>query len=155
SASWRTRTPPCTRRSPAAGAASGPSTPRPASARADRPVEDAAEAAGHGARCLIATAGEGWVLGESGRAVRDKRTRSPSGLARSSGTRSRTAPATSSTTSRASCRCRLSWKGQRLGLFYRSANFDEAVFENPERFDIMRSPNPHLGFGGTGAHYCI
>jgi cholest-4-en-3-one 26-monooxygenase len=46
-------------------------------------------------------------------------------------------------------------KGQRLGIFYRSANFDEDVFENPEKFDIMRNPNPHLGFGGTGTHYCI
>jgi cholest-4-en-3-one 26-monooxygenase len=45
--------------------------------------------------------------------------------------------------------------GDRLGLFYRSANFDEDVFTSPERFDICRSPNPHLGFGGTGAHYCI
>lgn len=45
--------------------------------------------------------------------------------------------------------------GQRLGLFYRSANFDEDVFDEPERFDITRSPNPHLGFGGTGAHYCV
>ncbi len=45
--------------------------------------------------------------------------------------------------------------GQRLGLFYRSANFDEDVFDSPEKFDITRSPNPHLGFGGTGAHYCI
>ncbi len=46
-------------------------------------------------------------------------------------------------------------KGERLGLFYRSANFDEDVFEAPERFNIMRDPNPHVGFGGTGAHYCI
>ena len=46
-------------------------------------------------------------------------------------------------------------KGQRVGLFYRSANFDEDVFSNPEKFDIMRDPNPHLGFGGTGTHYCI
>ncbi|HCT81657.1 MAG TPA: steroid C27-monooxygenase [Micromonosporaceae bacterium] len=46
-------------------------------------------------------------------------------------------------------------KGDRLGLFYRSANFDEEVFDHPERFDIMRSPNPHLGFGGSGAHFCI
>ncbi|WP_117211278.1 cytochrome P450 [Allorhizocola rhizosphaerae] len=45
--------------------------------------------------------------------------------------------------------------GQRLGLFYRSANFDEDVFHEPEKFDIMRSPNPHLGFGGSGAHYCL
>jgi cholest-4-en-3-one 26-monooxygenase len=46
-------------------------------------------------------------------------------------------------------------KGDRLGLLYRSANFDEEVFDAPEKFDITRSPNPHLGFGGTGAHYCI
>jgi cholest-4-en-3-one 26-monooxygenase len=46
-------------------------------------------------------------------------------------------------------------KGQRVVLFYRSANFDEEVFDEPHSFDVMRSPNPHLGFGGTGAHYCI
>jgi cholest-4-en-3-one 26-monooxygenase len=45
--------------------------------------------------------------------------------------------------------------GQRVGLFYRSANFDEEVFGHPERFDVLRSPNPHLGFGGGGAHYCL
>jgi cholest-4-en-3-one 26-monooxygenase len=45
--------------------------------------------------------------------------------------------------------------GQRVGLFYRSANFDEEVFDHPERFDIRRDPNPHLGFGGTGTHYCL
>ena len=45
--------------------------------------------------------------------------------------------------------------GQRVGLFYRSANFDEEVFDHPERFDVLRSPNPHLGFGGSGAHYCL
>ena len=46
-------------------------------------------------------------------------------------------------------------KGQRVLMFYRSANFDEEVFEDPYSFNIMRSPNPHVGFGGTGAHYCI
>jgi cholest-4-en-3-one 26-monooxygenase len=45
--------------------------------------------------------------------------------------------------------------GQRVGLFYRSANFDEEVFSDPEQFDVMRNPNPHVGFGGTGAHYCL
>ncbi|MGW4634481.1 cytochrome P450 [Nocardia sp. NPDC004415] len=45
--------------------------------------------------------------------------------------------------------------GQRLGLFYSSANFDEAAFDDPFRFDILRDPNPHLGFGGTGAHFCV
>ncbi|HEY7053138.1 MAG TPA: cytochrome P450 [Mycobacterium sp.] len=46
-------------------------------------------------------------------------------------------------------------KGQRVGLFYSSANYDESVFDKPFEFDIRRSPNPHLGFGGNGAHYCI
>jgi cholest-4-en-3-one 26-monooxygenase len=46
-------------------------------------------------------------------------------------------------------------KDQRLVLFYRSANFDEEVFDDPYTFNILRDPNPHLGFGGTGAHYCI
>jgi cholest-4-en-3-one 26-monooxygenase len=46
-------------------------------------------------------------------------------------------------------------KGQRVGMFYRSANFDEEVFERPEEFNVLRSPNPHVGFGGTGAHYCL
>lgn len=46
-------------------------------------------------------------------------------------------------------------KGQRVGLFYSSANYDEDVFENPFEFDILRNPNPHLAFGGNGAHFCI
>jgi cholest-4-en-3-one 26-monooxygenase len=46
-------------------------------------------------------------------------------------------------------------QGQRVGLFYRSANFDETVFDHPEKFDIARSPNPHLSFGGMGVHYCL
>ncbi|WP_169797545.1 cytochrome P450 [Skermania piniformis] len=45
--------------------------------------------------------------------------------------------------------------GQRVGLFYGSANFDEEAFEHPFDFDVQRDPNPHLGFGGTGAHYCV
>jgi cholest-4-en-3-one 26-monooxygenase len=46
-------------------------------------------------------------------------------------------------------------KGQRAVMSYRSANFDEEVFEDPHSFNILRDPNPHVGFGGTGAHYCI
>jgi len=46
-------------------------------------------------------------------------------------------------------------EGQRAGLFYSSANYDESVFESPFQFDISRDPNPHLSFGGNGAHYCI
>jgi cholest-4-en-3-one 26-monooxygenase len=46
-------------------------------------------------------------------------------------------------------------KGQRAGLFYSSANFDEDVFDRPFEFNILRDPNPHLAFGGQGTHYCI
>ena len=45
--------------------------------------------------------------------------------------------------------------GQRVGLFYASGNHDEEVFEDPYTFNIKRDPNPHLAFGGHGAHYCI
>ncbi|WP_433572282.1 cytochrome P450 [Streptomyces sp. CA-251247] len=45
--------------------------------------------------------------------------------------------------------------GEKVVLFYASANRDEAVFENPDVFDITRDPNPHLGYGGGGPHYCL
>jgi cholest-4-en-3-one 26-monooxygenase len=45
--------------------------------------------------------------------------------------------------------------GQRVGLFYASANHDEDVFSDAHSFNILRDPNPHLAFGGHGAHYCI
>ena len=40
-------------------------------------------------------------------------------------------------------------------LFYMSANYDESVFSEPNHFDVSRSPNPHLSFGGGGAHMCL
>ncbi|HET6165985.1 MAG TPA: cytochrome P450 [Marmoricola sp.] len=46
-------------------------------------------------------------------------------------------------------------KGDRVGLYYASGNHDEDVFTDPGTFDILRDPNPHLAFGGHGAHYCI
>ncbi|WP_020495445.1 cytochrome P450 [Sciscionella marina] len=46
-------------------------------------------------------------------------------------------------------------KGDRIAMFYGSANFDEEVFTDPHKFDIKRDPNPHLGFGGSGVHYCL
>jgi cytochrome P450 family 142 subfamily A polypeptide 1 len=45
-------------------------------------------------------------------------------------------------------------EGQELLLLYASANRDEAVFDEPEMFDITRSPNPHMAFG-FGAHFCL
>ncbi|MER5766747.1 cytochrome P450 [Streptomyces sp. NPDC001985] len=46
-------------------------------------------------------------------------------------------------------------KGDRVGLFYSSANNDPEVFDRPGEFDITRDPNPHLGFGGGGPHFCL
>jgi methyl-branched lipid omega-hydroxylase len=46
-------------------------------------------------------------------------------------------------------------EGDKVLLFYYSANRDREVFADPERFDITRSPNPHLGFGGAGPHFCL
>ena len=46
-------------------------------------------------------------------------------------------------------------KGDRVGMFYGSANYDEDAFTDPFTFDILRDPNPHVGFGGHGTHYCI
>lgn len=45
-------------------------------------------------------------------------------------------------------------EGDRVVLYYTSANRDEAVFADPDRFDIARSPNPHLAFG-FGEHFCV
>jgi cytochrome P450 len=45
--------------------------------------------------------------------------------------------------------------GDDVVLFYTSANRDEAVFTGPDTFDITRRPNPHVGFGGGGPHFCL
>jgi cytochrome P450 len=44
---------------------------------------------------------------------------------------------------------------EKVVLFYHSGNRDELAFEDPWRFDVTRSPNHHLGFGGGGPHYCL
>jgi cytochrome P450 len=46
-------------------------------------------------------------------------------------------------------------QGDKAVLFYWAGNRDESVFAEPERFDITRSPNPHVGFGGAGPHFCL
>jgi cytochrome P450 len=45
--------------------------------------------------------------------------------------------------------------GDKVGLFYCSGNRDETVFDDPGVFNLQRSPNPHLGFGGGGPHFCL
>ena len=45
--------------------------------------------------------------------------------------------------------------GERIVLFYHSANRDERAFADPWRFDLARDPNHHVGFGGGGPHYCL
>jgi cytochrome P450 len=45
--------------------------------------------------------------------------------------------------------------GEKVVLFYHSANRDERAFSDPWRFDVTRNPNRHLGFGGGGPHYCM
>ncbi len=46
-------------------------------------------------------------------------------------------------------------EGDRVTLWYPSGNRDEDVFDDPFRFDIRRTPNPYVAFGGGGPHYCL
>ncbi|WP_024440435.1 cytochrome P450 [Mycobacterium sp. UM_WGJ] len=45
--------------------------------------------------------------------------------------------------------------GEKVAMYYCSANRDESAFDRPHEFDVTRATNPHLGFGGGGAHYCL
>jgi cholest-4-en-3-one 26-monooxygenase len=45
--------------------------------------------------------------------------------------------------------------GEKISLWYISANRDEEVFDDPFAFDIGRDPNPHIAFGGGGPHHCL
>ena len=45
--------------------------------------------------------------------------------------------------------------GDKVSLWYNSGNRDEAKFANPWFFDVTREPNPHVGYGGGGAHFCL
>ena len=46
-------------------------------------------------------------------------------------------------------------EGQKVSMFYLAANRDEDVFTDPYKFDVRREPNPHIGFGGPGPHFCL
>jgi cytochrome P450 len=46
-------------------------------------------------------------------------------------------------------------EGDKVIMFYNSANRDEDVFDDPYTFDVRRSPNPHIGFGAAGPHFCL
>ena len=45
--------------------------------------------------------------------------------------------------------------GEKVVMFYSSANRDDTVFADPQRLDLGRDPNPHVGFGGGGRHFCL
>lgn len=45
--------------------------------------------------------------------------------------------------------------GEKVLLYYHSANRDEDAFRDPYAFDVRRSPNPHVGFGAAGPHFCL
>lgn len=45
--------------------------------------------------------------------------------------------------------------GEKVVMFYPSANWDTDAFTDPDRFDVSRNPNPHVGFGGGGVHFCL
>jgi cytochrome P450 len=46
-------------------------------------------------------------------------------------------------------------EGDKVVMLYGAANRDPRVFVDPERFDVTRNPNPHLGYGGPGPHFCL
>ena len=89
-----------------------------------------------------------WELWKRDRPGDDGRRDHPLGHA---GDASSSAPP--STTSRSAAHRSRRASGRRCSTPAR--NFDEDVFEDPFTFNILRDPNPHLGFGGHGAHYCI
>ena len=45
--------------------------------------------------------------------------------------------------------------GDKVVMFYNSANRDERAFDDPYRFDVLRTPNEHVGFGAGGPHFCL
>jgi cytochrome P450 len=45
--------------------------------------------------------------------------------------------------------------GEKVVMFYNSANRDDRAFDDPYRFDVLRTPNEHVGFGAGGPHFCL
>jgi cytochrome P450 len=45
--------------------------------------------------------------------------------------------------------------GEKVVMFYSAGNWDTEVFDGPDKLDLGRHPNPHLGFGGGGRHFCL
>ncbi|WP_156752867.1 cytochrome P450, partial [Mycobacterium sp. 1245801.1] len=45
--------------------------------------------------------------------------------------------------------------GEKVVMFYPSGNWDTEAFDHPERLNLSRDPNPHVGFGGGGLHFCL
>src|ERR1700731_1344662 len=46
-------------------------------------------------------------------------------------------------------------EGDKVVFWHTSANRDHTVFENPDNFDVTRTPNNHIAFGGGGTHFCL
>ncbi|WP_419923610.1 cytochrome P450 [Candidatus Poriferisocius sp.] len=46
-------------------------------------------------------------------------------------------------------------EGDMVAMSYICANRDDSVFDNPDEFNVLRDPNPHIGFGGPGPHFCL
>ena len=46
-------------------------------------------------------------------------------------------------------------RGDRVAMFFPAANRDPRAFDEPDRFDVRRTPNPHVSFGGGGVHFCL
>jgi cytochrome P450 len=46
-------------------------------------------------------------------------------------------------------------EGDKIIMYYGSANRDETIFADPDTFNVLRDPNPHVGFGGPGPHFCL
>ena len=88
------------------------------------------------------------------RAARRSARSSPARSRRSCATRTRCTTSGARRPPTPSCAASTIAAGDKVVMFYTSANRDEDVFDDPQRFDIRRSPNPHLSFG-IAEHFCL